>query len=89
VTEDRRFVWDDEIEYLRRRLGPCDPRQVAIWRDMSPAQGLDLVGQAYRLALDTVRLTERRLHPDISSEDLGGRVIRRMHGPLHWCSRVS
>jgi len=72
----------DEVERLRRRLGSFDPRQVAIWREMSPARRLDLVGQMYRLALETVRLSERRRHPDLSPEELNWRVIRRMHGDL-------
>lgn len=73
---------DDKVERLCRRLGTFDPRQVAIWREMSPAQRLDLVGQMYRLALDTVRLSEQRRHPDLSPEELNWRVIRRMHGDL-------
>jgi hypothetical protein len=73
---------EDEVERLRRRLGSYDPRQVAIWREMSPARRLDLVGQMYRLALDTVRTTERRRHPDLSPEAFKWRVIRRMHGDL-------
>lgn len=72
----------DKVERLRERLGPFDARQVAIWREMSPARRLDLVGQMYRLALETVRLSERRRHPDLSPEELNWRVIRRMHGDL-------
>ncbi len=70
----------DEAELLRRRLGSLDSRQIAIWQQMSGARRLELVGQAYRLALQTVRLTEQRLHPDLSPEELNWRVIRRMHG---------
>jgi len=69
-----------DVERLRQRLGRYHPRQVAIWRRMSGARRLDLVGQAYHFALDTVRLTERRRHPDLSPEELKWRVIRRMHG---------
>jgi hypothetical protein len=70
------------VERLRQRLGTLDPRQVAIWREMSPARRLDLVGQMYRLALETVRTTERQRHPGLSAEALNWRVIRRMHGDL-------
>jgi hypothetical protein len=72
----------DEIERLRQRLGSPHPRQVAIWRQMSGARRLELVGQAYRLALETVRVTESRRHPNITPEELTWRVIRRMHGDL-------
>jgi hypothetical protein len=33
-------------------LGRLDPRQVAIWRAMSPVRRLELAFQAYQLALD-------------------------------------
>lgn len=72
----------EEIERLRRRLGEPDPRQVEIWRAMSGAQRLRLVGQAYHLALETIRASERSLDPGISSEELDRRVIRRMHGDV-------
>lgn len=72
----------DEVERLRlrRRLGAYDPRQVALWRAMSPARRLDLVGQMYHFALETVRTTERQRHPELSPEEFKWRVIRRMHG---------
>lgn len=70
----------EKVERLRRRLGAPDPRQVEIWRTMSGAQRLDLVEQAYHLALEMVRASERRLHPGASPEELDRRVIRRMHG---------
>ncbi len=73
-------VTDDAVESLRRRLGRLDPRQVAIWRAMSPAQRLDLAFQAYQFALDAVRLTERQRHPDLSPDELAWRVTRRMQG---------
>jgi hypothetical protein len=47
---------------------------------MSPARRLELAFQAYQFALDTVRLTERRNHPDLSPEELAWRVTRRMQG---------
>jgi len=71
---------DDRIENLRRRLGKLDPRQVTAWRAMSPARRLDLAFQAYQFALDTLRLTERRRHPDLPPDELAWRITRRMQG---------
>lgn len=71
---------DDTIETLRRRLGELDQRQIVAWREMSPARRLALAFQAYQFALDAVRLTERRNHPDLSPEELAWRVTRRMQG---------
>ena len=72
----------DEVEGLRRRLGAFNRQQVGIWRRMSGDRRLELVCQAYRLALETTRLTEHRRHPDLAPEELNWRVIRRMHGDL-------
>jgi hypothetical protein len=72
----------ERVKNLRQRLGAPDPRQVAIWRAMSGARRLDLVGQAYHLALETIRASERSLDPDVSPEELNRRVIRRMHGDV-------
>lgn len=72
----------DEVDRLRRRLGPYHPHQVLIWRKMSGSRRLELVCQAYRFALETVRFTERCRHPDLTSEELNWRVIQRMHGDL-------
>ncbi|MEJ2209039.1 MAG: hypothetical protein P8129_08390 [Anaerolineae bacterium] len=72
----------EEIECLRRRLGAPDPRQVEIWRAMTGAQRLELVGQAYHLALEKARASERRLHPDASPRELERHVIRRLHGDV-------
>jgi hypothetical protein len=80
APENRGTVPDDVVESLRQRLGRLDPLQVAIWRTMSPARRLELAFQAYQFALDTVRLTERRNHPDLSPEELAWRVTRRMQG---------
>jgi hypothetical protein len=71
---------DDAVEALRRRLGRLDPRQIAAWRGMSPARRLELAFQAYQFALDVVRVTERRRHPDLPPEELAWRVTRRMQG---------
>jgi len=71
---------EDAIEALRRRLGKLDQRQIAAWREMSPARRLELAFQAYQFALDAVRLTEQRSHPDLSPGELAWRVTRRMQG---------
>jgi hypothetical protein len=71
---------EDEAKSLSGRLGPLDPRQVAIWRAMTPARRLELAFQAYQFALDAVRLTERQRHPDLSAEELAWCVTRRMQG---------
>jgi len=63
-----------------QRLEPLGPRQVAVWRVKSPARRLELAFQAYQFALDIVRLTEKKAHPDLSPEDLAWRVTRRMQG---------
>jgi hypothetical protein len=49
---------------------------------MTGVRQLELVGQAYRLALETIRTPERRLATDVSPEELDRRVIRRMHGSI-------
>lgn len=72
----------DEVERLRLRLGAFHPRQVEIWRRMGGARRLELVCQAYRFALETVRLTERRRHRGLTDEELNWRIIRRMHADL-------
>ena len=41
---------------------------------------MDIAFQAYHLALEVVRTTERRDHPDLSPEELAWRVTRRMQG---------
>jgi hypothetical protein len=71
---------DNTVEELRRRLGRPDPGQVVAWRRMSPAQRLEMAFQAYQFALDAVRVTERRNHPELSPEELAWRVTRRMQG---------
>lgn len=71
---------DDHSERLARRLGSLDRQQVIAWRQMTPAQRLDLAFQAYQFALDAVRLTERRRHPFLSPEILNWRITRRMQG---------
>jgi len=61
-------------------MEPLDPRQVAVWRAMSPTRRLELAFQAYQFALDIVRLTEKNQYPDLSPEELAWRVTRRMQG---------
>jgi len=61
-------------------FGALDPRQVAVWREMSPAQRLEVAFQAYQFALDAVRATEKARHPDLAPEELAWRVTRRMQG---------
>lgn len=63
-----------------KQLGKLDPRQVAAWRQMSPARTLEIAFQAYQFALDTVRQTERQRHPDIPPDEFAWRVTRRMQG---------
>ncbi len=69
-----------DAQASERRLGRLDPRQVASWRAMSPARRLEIAFQAYQFALDAVRTTERRRHPDLTPEELAWRVTRRMQG---------
>ena len=82
MTDEQQFKPSDpdDIERLRQRLGSLHPRQVAIWRQMSGARRLELAFQAYRFALDAVRVTERQRHPDVPHDELAWRVILRMHG---------
>jgi len=67
-------------ESFRRRLGTLDPRQVAIWRQMTPAQKIRLASHMYDLARRIIWTTERQAHPDASPEELYWRMLRRMHG---------
>lgn len=70
------------VEQLRRRLGPLHREQVLAWQQMSPARRLELAFQAYQLALDAVRLTERRRHPELPPDELAWCIVRRMQGNL-------
>ena len=80
LTETMVSTTDDTLQAWWQRIGRLDPRQITAWRAMTPAQRLDLACQAYQFALDAVRLTERRNHPDLSPEALGWRVTRWMQG---------
>ena len=70
----------DSAHSLDERLGTLDRRQIMIWRAMTPARRLEIAFQAYQFALEIVRLTERRRHPELSPEELAWRVTRRMQG---------
>lgn len=80
TQEKAEAVSGDAGDAVRPRLAKLDPREVAAWRAMSPAQRLGLAFQAYQFALDAVRTTERERHPDLSPEELAWRVTRRMQG---------
>ena len=73
---------NEAIGAFRRQIGQLDPHQIAAWRGMSPARRLELAFQAYQVALDIVRLTERQRHPDLPPSELAWRVTRRMQGNL-------
>ena len=70
----------DSAAILRQRLGPLDRHQIVAWQQMSPARRLEMAFQAYQFALDVVRLSERRNHPELSEEELHWRIVRRMQG---------
>lgn len=80
TREDAEAGFDDPSDAFRRQPPKLDPRQVAAWREMSPAQRLELAFQAYHFALDAVRTTERERHPDLAPEELAWRVTRRIRG---------
>ena len=73
----------EPIERLQERIGVYDRQQILIWQQMSPVERLELAFQAYHLALEAVRLTERQRHPNLSEEAFNWRVIRRMQGNQH------
>lgn len=68
------------IEQVLCRIGPMDAQQLRIWRGMTRVRRLELAFRAYQLALDAVRVTEQRRHPDLSPEELNWRITRRMQG---------
>lgn len=67
-------------EQILTRLGRVHPMQLRAWRNMSPAERLEIAFQAYQFALNAVRTTERKRHPNISEEEFNWRVTRRMQG---------
>jgi hypothetical protein len=80
MLESARTVADQAQEALRHRLPSLDPRQIAAWRSMSPAERMEIAFQAYQFTLDAVRITERERHPDLSPRELAWCVTRRMQG---------
>ena len=68
------------MDDLDRRLGKPDLTQVKIWQQMTPAQRAKITFKAYQFALEAVRTSERRLHPNLSTKELAWRVTRRMQG---------
>ncbi|MGD8967681.1 MAG: hypothetical protein PVI07_09255 [Anaerolineae bacterium] len=58
--ENGEAVLNEASDALRRRLTKLDPRQVAVWRAMSPAERLEVAFQVHQFALDAVRASERR-----------------------------
>lgn len=79
-SETKEAVFAESSDDLRRRLRRLDPRQVAAWRAMSPAERLEIAFQAYQFALEAVRVRERERNPDLSEEELAWRVTRRVQG---------
>ena len=71
---------EEAIKQLNKRIGVYDRQQILIWQRMSPIERLAIADQAYHFALEAVRLTEARNHPDLTEEELKWRVIRRMQG---------
>jgi len=83
VDERFRTFTEEELEaarLLNERLGVLDPQQIRIWRAMTPARRAEIAFQAYQLALDAVRASERQRHPELSEAELAWRVTRRLPG---------
>jgi hypothetical protein len=66
----------DLAEEFRRRLGTLDPQQVAIWRQMTPAQKIKLAFQMWAAGLNEIWTIGRQRHPDATQEDLAWHVLR-------------
>lgn len=77
------------LDKLQRRIGRLEPEQIVAWRKMSGGRRLDLAFQAYQFALDAVRLTEKKRHPTLSTDELAWRVTRRMQGNSYSVFRIS
>ena len=67
-------------QQLQGQLDPLDRKQIEAWRNMGPIKRLEMAFQAYQFALEAVRLTERKNHPDLSAEELNWRIVQRMQG---------
>jgi hypothetical protein len=61
-------------------LGDVDMQQSAAWKQMTPAQRLDLAFQAYQFAMGTVRLIERQRSHGLTPAQMAWRVTRRIQG---------
>jgi hypothetical protein len=71
-----------DIAYSLSKLDPIDRTQIEIWRKMTPARRLAIAFQMHQFALDAIRVTERRKHPELTPDELNWRVTRRMLGNL-------
>lgn len=72
-------TWNFHVKKVETLDKPI-PQQITAWRAMSPARRLELAFQAYQFALDAVRLTEQKRHPNLSQSELAWRITRRMQG---------
>lgn len=64
------------------KLDPIDHNQIAIWRKMTPARRLAIAFQMHQFALNAIRVTERRKHPQLTVDEFNWHVTRRMQGNL-------
>lgn len=69
-----------DIAHSLSKLDPIDRTQVEIWRKMTPARRLAIAFQMHQFALNAIRVTERRRHPELTPDELNWRVARRMLG---------
>lgn len=71
-----------DIAHSLSKLDPIDRTQVEIWRKMTPVRRLAIAFQMHQFALNAIRVTERRRHPELTPDELNWRVTRRMLGNL-------
>lgn len=71
-----------DIAHALSKLDPIDHKQVAIWRKMTPARRLNIAFQMHQFALNAIRVTVRRKHPELTTDEFNWYVTRRMHGNL-------
>jgi hypothetical protein len=64
------------------RLDPIDRNQIEIWRKMTPARRLAIAFQMHQFALNAIRVTEQKKHPELTIDELNWRITRRMQGNL-------
>ncbi|MEZ4859670.1 MAG: hypothetical protein R3C14_00105 [Caldilineaceae bacterium] len=72
-----------DIAQATARLDPIDRTQVEIWRKMTPVRRLEIAFQMHQFALEIVRISERRKHPELTPDELNWHVTRRMLGNLN------